>query len=222
MDVRFRLILVSSVALLVLLAWTLPEWWAFANPESPVAQGLPGLEMEARAMFDSLSPAEQRAYFTIFEGDEDFEIEPEEEWALALVRARFFSEDNTAVEATEAFEVPAGASLIATGIWQGIDEVRQAEGEVSIYRLSDGTRLLRFEEGFMSSRAPDIHIVFTRNPDPMDDRGVGVDYIDTGLLRGNTGAQNYTIPQSVDFSRYPVMALYSVEFNQVLATLTIR
>ena len=222
MDLRFRLILIGIVTMLVVAAWTLPEWWAFANPESPVAQGLPGLEIEARALFDNLHPNEQQAYFAIYEGDEDFEIEPQEEWALALVRSRFFSEDNASSEATEAFEVPAGASLIATGIWQGLDEVRQAEGDVSIYRLSDGTRLLRFEEGFMSSRAPDIHIIFTRNPDPMDDRGVGVDYIDAGLLRANTGAQNYTIPQSVDFSRYPVMALYSVEFEQVLATLTIR
>ncbi len=222
MDLRFRLILVSTVTLLVVAAWTLPEWWAFVNPESPVAQGLPGLEMEARALFDNLPANQQQAYFAIYEGDEDFEIDPQQEWALALVRARLFSEDNTTNEATEAFEVPAGASLIATGIWQGLDEVRQAEGEVSIYRLSDGTRLLRFEEGFMSSRAPDIHIIFTRNPDPMDGRGVGIDYLDAGSLRANTGAQNYTIPQSVDFSRYPLMALYSVEFEQVLATLTIR
>ena len=222
MDLRFRLILLSAVTLLVIAAWTLPEWWAFANPESPIAQGLPGLEMEARALFDNLPANQQQAYFAVYEGDEDFEIEPQEEWALALVRSRFFSEDNAAAEATETFEVPAGASRIATGIWQGIDEVRQAEGDVTIYRLSDGTRLLRFEEGFMSSRAPDIHIVFTHNPDPMDDRGVGVDYIDAGLLRGNTGAQNYTIPQSVDFSRYPVLALYSQEFDQVLATMTIR
>lgn len=222
MDLRFRLILISSVALLILGAWTLPEWWAFANPESPVAQGLPGLEIEARALFDSLSSIEQETYFAIFEGDEDFEIEPQAEWALALVRTRFFSEDSMAEEAGEVFEVPAGASFDASGIWQGVDPVRQAEGDISIYRLSDGTRLLRFEENFRSSPAPDIYIIFTRNPDPMDDRGVGVDYIDAGNLRANVGAQNYTIPQSVDFSRYPVMALYSVEFEQVLATLTIR
>ena len=141
---------------------------------------------------------------------------------MALVRARFFSEDSAAPEATEAFEVPAGASLIATGIWQGLDDIRQAEGDVTMYRLSDGTRLLRFEENFLSSRAPDMHVVFTRNPDPSDERGIGVDYIDVGTLRGTVGAQSYVIPESVDFSRYPVMALYSVEFDQVLATLTIR
>ncbi|MEM9950736.1 MAG: DM13 domain-containing protein [Chloroflexota bacterium] len=222
MDFRFRLLLVTFFALLAMASWTLPEWWAFANPESPVAQGLPGLELEARAMFDDLELDEQRAYFALFEGDEDSEIEPQEAWALALVRARFFSEETSAPEATEAFEVPAGANVIATGIWQGIDEVRQAEGDAIIYRLSDGTRLLRFDENFTSSLAPTLNIVFTRNPDPTDERGVGVDFIDVGVLRGSMGAQNYTIPDSVDFSRYPVIALYSREFDQVLATMTVR
>ncbi|MGB7341358.1 MAG: DM13 domain-containing protein [Phototrophicaceae bacterium] len=222
MDLRLRLLIITMVGLVAAAAWTLPEWWAIANPESPIAQGLPGLEIEGRSLFDALPNAEQRAYFELFEGDDDLEIEPQADWALALVRARFFSEDSAAPEATEAFEVPAGASLIATGIWQGLDDIRQAEGDVTMYRLSDGTRLLRFEENFLSSRAPDMHVVFTRNPDPSDERGIGVDYIDVGTLRGTVGAQSYVIPESVDFSRYPVMALYSVEFDQVLATLTIR
>lgn len=222
MDLRFRLSLVTFVALIAIAAWTLPEWWALANPESPVAQGLPGLEMEGRALFDELPSNQQLAYFAIYEGDEDFEIEPQPEWALALVRARFFNATQEAEEARQEFEAPAGSSLIATGSWLSLDEVRTAEGDIAIYQLSDGTRLLRFEENFVSASAPDIHIIFTRNPDPMDERGVGVDYIDAGLLRVTYGAQNYTVPQSVDFSRYPVMALYSVQYEQVLATLTIR
>lgn len=222
MDLRFRLSLVTFVALIAIAAWTLPEWWALANPESPVAQGLPGLEIEGRALFDELPPGEQAAYFAIYEGDEDFEIEPQPEWALALVRSRFFSEEQQPLEAEQSFEVPAGASLIATGAWLGVDVVRTAEGDISIYQLSDGTRLLRFEDNFVSVPAPDIHIIFTRNPDPTDERGAGVDYIDVGLLRVNYGAQNYTVPQSVDFSRYPVMALYSRQYEQVLAILTVQ
>ncbi|MGJ3238126.1 MAG: DM13 domain-containing protein [Anaerolineae bacterium] len=222
MDLRFRLILITLIALFTLASWTLPEWWALANPESSIAQGLPGLEMEERVLFNALPIAEQQAYVAIYEGDEDLEVEPQPDWALALVRSRFFSEDTSAPEATEPFEVPAGATEIASGEWLGVDAVRQAEGDVTIYRLSDGTRLLRFEEGFVSLPAPDIRVIFTRNPDPTDERGVGVDYIDVDALRGNIGAQNYTVPSSVDFSRYPVMVLYSERFDQVLATLTIR
>ncbi|GAB5492186.1 MAG: hypothetical protein Phog2KO_24010 [Phototrophicaceae bacterium] len=221
MDLRLRLLVITGMALLAVAAWTLPEWWAVVNPESPISQGLPGLEIEARARFDALPSAEQDAYFAIFEGDEDFEIDPYPDWALALVRSRFFGDD-IIEEVASPFEAPSGATLIATGIWLGVDEVRQAEGDASIYQLSDGSRIIHFEDNFSSSRAPDIHIVFTRNPDPSDERGVGVDYIDIGALRANVGAQTYTIPAGVDFSRYPVMALYSVEFDQILAALTIR
>ncbi|MEL6307755.1 MAG: DM13 domain-containing protein, partial [Chloroflexota bacterium] len=221
MDLRFRLILISAVGIFVVLAWTVPEWWALANPESPVAQGLPGLEMEARAQFDALPNPEQQAYFAIFEGDEDVEREPQPEWALALVRARFFGQDSMAPNAEALTEAPAGSVTVATGEWLSIDDVRQAEGEITVFSLPDGLRQLRLNEEFTSTRAPDIHIVATRNPDPLDENGVGFDYIDIGTLVANTGAQAYTIPETVDFTRYPVMALYSVEFDQVLATLTV-
>lgn len=222
MDLRFRLVLISICALFVFIAWTVPEWWQFANPESPVAQGLPGLEIEARAEFDMLPANEQAAYFAIFEGDEDLEREPQPEWALALVRSRFFGEDTTAPNAAGLDEPPAGAVSVATGEWLGVDDVRTAEGEIIVYSLPDGTRQLRFNEEFTSARAPDIFVIATRNPDPLDENGVGVDYIEIGALVANTGAQAYTIPADVDFTRYPVMALYSETFDQVLATLTVR
>lgn len=226
MDLRIRLLMILAVAILAALPWTLPQWWAFANPESPIAAGLPELELEARALFDALPSEEQAAYFLIYEGDEDIELLPNPDWALALVRARLLGTDTSAPEAIEPFEEPAGSIVIATGEWLEIDAVRRAEGEIIIYQLNDGSRMLRFDESFRSSRAPDVHIILSRNTalttDPMDERGVGVDYIDIGLLKGSIGAQNYAIPASADFSRYPVMALYSVEFKELLATLTIR
>lgn len=221
MDLRIRLLMILSVALLAALPWTLPQWWALANPESPIAAGLPELELEARALFDALPDEEQAAYFLLYEGDEDLELSAKPEWALALVRARLLGADSSAPEAIEAFEAPEGSSEAGKGTWLEIDLVRRAEGDVMIYQLSDGSRLLRFDENFASTRAPDVHIILTRNPDPTDERGVGIDYIDIGILKGNVGAQNYTVPASADFSRYPVMALYSVQYEELIATLTI-
>jgi hypothetical protein len=226
MDLRIRLLMVLGVALLAALPWTLPQWWALANPESPIAAGLPELELEARALFDALPEEEQAAYFLLYEGDEDLDLMPKPEWALALVRARLLGGDTTAPEALEPFEAPQGASDIARGTWLEIELIRRAEGDITIYQLSDGSRLLRFDENFASTRAPDVHIILTRNTalttDPMDERGVGVDYIDIGTLKGNIGAQNYIVPASADFSRYPVMVLYSVQYRELIATLTLR
>jgi hypothetical protein len=222
MDLRIRLLMVLGVALLAILPWTLPQWWGLANPESPIAAGLPELELEARALFDALPDEEQAAYFLLYEGDEDTEVPPKPEWALALVRSRLLGGDTSSPEAIEPFEPPQGAVDVGRGTWGEIDIIRRAEGDIVIYQLSYGSRLLRFDENFASTRAPDVHIILTRNPDPKDERGVGVDYIDIGSLRGNIGAQNYTVPASADFSRYPVMALYSVEYGELIATLTIR
>jgi hypothetical protein len=77
-------------------------------------------------------------------------------------------------------------------------------------------------ENFETTPAPDVHIIFTRNPDPMDERGVGVDYIDVGVLEGVFGNQNYVVPAGVDFSVYPILALYSVQYDLVISTATLQ
>jgi hypothetical protein len=221
MDTRFRLVMITLMGLLAAAVWTLPYWWAIVNPESVVAEGLPGLTMEERALYAALAPNEKTAYEELYEGDAELEIEGQPEWAVALVRARFSGQDRQAAEANTPFEAPAGSRLVTIGTFVAVDGIRTASGSLSIYENADGTRLLHLGEDFRSSFAPEIHLILTRNPDPADERGVGVDYIDIGVLRGNVGQQNYTIPQSVDFDRYPVLVLYAPQYNGILATATL-
>lgn len=222
MDTRFRIVMITLMGLLAAAVWALPFWWPILNPESVVAEGLPGLTMGERAFYAALPPADKRAYEALYEGDAELEIEGQPEWAVALVRARHLGEDRQAAEAATPFEPPSGSQVIRTGEFAAIDSVRSAMGNLTIYENPDGTRLLHFDENFRSARAPEIHLILTRNPDPLDDRGVGIDYIDMGVLRGNVGQQNYTIPQSVDFNRYPVLVLYAPQYNGILATATLR
>lgn len=222
MDIRFRLFLILGMALLVGAVWTLPQWWVLMNPESVLAEEMPGLPRSVQEQFVQLSNAEKDAYLLLYEGEEEFEMEAEPDWARALVEARFLTEDVAAGEATEPFELPEGSVVLATGEFNAVDIVREASGEITIYQLPDGSRLLRFSDDFESTRAPDVRIILTRNPDPMDARGVGVDYLEIAPLRGNFGAQTYSIPEVADFSRYPIMALYSQAYDGLIATLTIR
>jgi hypothetical protein len=222
MDTRFRFAMITLVGLLAAAVWALPFWWAYVNPQSVVAEGLPGLTLEERALYAALPGNIKAAYESIYEGDTDNEILPQPEWAVALVRARFAQQDRYAAEGETLFEPPAGSQVVATGQFTSIDSVRRAEGELTIYQNPDGTRTLHLIDTFRSARAPQIHIILTRNPDPLDERGVGVDYIDIGVLRGNIGWQNYTIPPSVDFNRYPLLVLYSPEYDAVLATATLQ
>lgn len=221
-DARLRFFIIAFVGALGLVVWTLPQWWATVNPESSVAACLEGVPLDLCAQYSNLPRGDKEAYETISAGDAEAELFPKPDWAAALITARLTGENTSAPEATEPFEPPQGAQVVSDGEFTGLDFVRIARGEFTIYQDSLGARTLRIEEDFVMSRAPDIHIVFTRNPDPNDVTGVGIDYIDVGEIKGNQGAQNYVVPQGVDFSRYPVLALYSPSYDAVLGTASLR
>lgn len=220
---RFRIIIIAFFGLLAGATWTLPTWWPLVSGSGANQIIYPELADDLQTDFVSLPPEDQAAYFALRNGNEDAEIEGQPDWALALIQARLTTEDQLAAEGAEVFEPPAGTTPLVSGTFQGVDEtIRLAEGDLTIYQRSDLTRFLRIESEFSSSRAPDIHIIFTRNPDPTDEQGVGVDYVDIGELRGNIGGQNYEVPQGIDFSQYPILALYSPQYDAVLATATLR
>lgn len=214
MEIRIRLIIVTFMALLTLAIWAFPSWWPLINTQG-VTERFPGLALDAQPAFISLPNNIQQAYLAL-RTEED--INPD--LALALVEARLLTEDQLAPEANEPFEAPS-TTIVRRGTFREVDLLRSAEGEVTIYQLGDLSRIMRIEN-FASTRAPDVHLVLTRNPDPTDPNGVGVDYIDLGPLRGNVGNQTYDVPSGVDFSRYPILALYSVPYDYVISTATLR
>lgn len=221
-DARLRFFMIAFVGALALVVWTLPQWWATVNPESSVAACLEGVPLDICAQYANLPRGDREAFLTISEGEPDTELPAKPQWAAALVTARLNTENTSAPEATELFEPPTGAQVVSQGEFTGVDNVRFARGGFMIYQQPTGERLLRIEEDFLTSRAPDIHLVFTRNPDPNDISGVGIDYLDVGTLKGNEGAQNYDVPQGIDFSRYPVLVLYSPSYDAVLGTASLQ
>lgn len=220
MDIRLRLSIIGLMGLLVIAAWTFPAWYPLVNRET-ISNPYPGLEEAAWVDYLNLPASIKEAIRRLRDGDEDLEIEPQPDAALALVRARLLTADTPAPEIEQTFQPPAGAILVREGQFTTIDAIRGATGRLMIYQLPDQTRVMRIED-FTASRAPDVHLVFTRNPDPTDERGVGVDYIDLGELKGNVGNQTYPVPQGVDFNVYPILALYSVKYDVVISTATLR
>ena len=221
-DSRIRFFMIAFVGALALAVWTLPQWWASINPESSVAACLEGVPLEVCAQYANLPRADKAAYDEIAEGNEDDNLPAKPQWAAALVMARLTAENTFAPEAEEPFTAPANASIATEGEFSGVDLIRTARGGFTIYQEPTGARTLRIEEDFVVVRAPDLHLIFTRNPDPSDITGVGIDYIDVGELKGNFGAQNYVVPQGVDFSRYPVLAIYSPVYDAVIATASLQ
>lgn len=213
MEFRFRLLVITLLAVAVGAVWTFPRWWPLVNVER-VTEAFPGLAMEAQPDFIALPRSLRDAYF-------DLQEERGREVALAMVEARLLGEDVLSPTADQPFEPPANAGIVRQGEWRQIDAIRGAEGTVTIYEFPDLSRIIRLDD-FRVTRAPGLHLIFTRNPDPMDEAGVGVDYIDVGNLLGNVGGQSYSVPPGVDFSRYPTVALYAEPLDLVISAATLR
>ncbi len=225
MDTRFRLTVMALVGAIIALIWTFPRWYPVLNPDT-VAVAFVGLEIDVQDDF-LLMPSElQRAYLRLREGDEDDELEAQPDVALALLRSRLLGIDLVSPDEDQLATIPDSAVILRRGTFikptnDDIDLVRGAEGTITIYQLPTQQRFLRIE-AFRTTRAPDLHLVFTRNPDPYDPQGVRVDYIDVGLLNYTVGTQTYAIPDGIDFSVYPILAIYSPELNFVISTATLR
>lgn len=214
MDLRFRILIIGLIAALAVSAWTFPVWYPALNQET-LTEFFPGLDLSAQPAFATLPQVMQDAYFELRNGEE---ANPAA--ALALVQARLLGDDVVSPEANQPFTAPSN-TILRRGEFITVDAIRGADGTVTIYQLPNLTQMVRLDD-FSATRAPDLHLILTRNPDPFDERGVGVDYYDIGELKGNVGAQSYLIPTNINYNLYPIMAIYSVELDYVISTATLR
>jgi len=229
MDVRFRFGVIGILVLLVAGVWFFPTWYPLLDRNS-VPNPFPGLEESAWQAFLNLPSDQQAAYKALRDGNRKEKIEGRAAEALALVRAQVLETDIPAPSEQATYTPMEGSTLVRQGIFRQIDVIRWARGKMTIYQLPNQQRELHLGPAtddatappFQTVRAPDLHLIFTRNPDPLDAAGVGVDYIEVGSIQGTIGHQTYTVPQSVDFNQYPVLALYSPTLNMVISTATLR
>jgi Electron transfer DM13 len=87
------------------------------------------------------------------------------------------------------------------------------EGTATIYRLADGTRVLRFT-GFKTSNGPDVHVYMVAAEDAKDVATVQqAGFIDLGVIKGNAGDQNYTLSSELDLSKYRAVSIWCKRFS---------
>jgi hypothetical protein len=77
------------------------------------------------------------------------------------------------------------------------------EGNATIYRIENGSRVLRFTN-FKTSNGPDVHIYMVAAEDARDNASVEhAAVVDLGLIKGNIGDQNYTLSSDLDLCEVP-------------------
>lgn len=102
-------------------------------------------------------------------------------------------------------------AILAQGTFYNV--AHEGQGTATLYQLSDGSRVLRFE-GFEVQNGPQLHVYLT-SADPVENT-VGVelpDYYDLGPLKGNIGSQNYEVPPELDLEGFRSVVIWCVPFR---------
>lgn len=113
-----------------------------------------------------------------------------------------------------------GPTVLAAGTFRDADDFHLGTGEATIYRLEDGSSVLRFED-FEVTNGPDLHVYLV----PADNSGEDVDitgYVDLGELKGNIGDQNYEIPDDVDITGYGSVVIWCEPFAVLFSVATLE
>jgi hypothetical protein len=107
--------------------------------------------------------------------------------------------------------MPAGqGEVLVSGSFYSI--LHPTKGTATIYRLGDGTRILRLTS-FSTSNGPDVHVYMVAADDAKDVATVQqAGFIDLGVLKGNIGDQNYTLTD-VDLAKYRAVSIWCKRFS---------
>jgi hypothetical protein len=114
-------------------------------------------------------------------------------------------------EAMPGAQATSPTQAIESGSFYGV--LHPTEGTATIYRMGDGTRVLRFMN-FKTSNGPDVHVYLVAADDAKDSASVlRAGFIDLGSIQGNIGDQNYTLGPDVDLSKYRAVSVWCKRFS---------
>ena len=113
----------------------------------------------------------------------------------------------------EGFPVTEGASsaeTIESGTFYGV--MHPTTGTATIYRLADGSRILRFTN-FGTSNGSDVHVYLVAADAAKDSQTVKrAAFIDLGTIKGNIGDQNYASGADLDLLEYRTVSTWCKSF----------
>ena len=100
------------------------------------------------------------------------------------------------------------AQILESGTFHG--GTHPTEGTATIYRIENGSRVLRFTN-FKTSNGPDVHIYMLAAEDAGDSASVQhAAFVDLG----NIGDQNYILGSDLDLAKYRAVSVWCKRFSR--------
>ena len=185
-------IIIAAFSLIIIVAL-----WFLVSPlfiTTEVKESLPdNFTVPTQEAFNEMNPVEKRNV--------------EERVAIA--------QNESPKEVTEdAVMLVSETTLIAEGEFRGADSFHKGSGSVKL--LQNGNQSIVRLEDFSVTNGPDLYIVLATNSNPDSSETLG-EHVLLEKLKGNTGNQNYSIPDSVDLSQYGSIVIYCKAFGVVFA-----
>ncbi len=139
--------------------------------------------------------------------------------AMGRAEAEALMEDAATEPPTSASEpMPTEPVAASSGRFQDIDRLHRGSGKATIYTLSDGSRVLRFED-FEVTNGPDLRVLLTAHGAPTSHDDIEeAGYVELGKLKGNVGNQNYTVPADLPVEIQRTVVIYCNPFSVVFST----
>ncbi len=106
--------------------------------------------------------------------------------------------------------MPSEPVLIAEGHFVGADAIHSGTGSASIYRLGDGSHVLRFED-FRVTNGPALNVQVVPIADPLN--ADSYHYSELGMLKGNVGNQNYPLWETFSLDQARSVLIWCGLFN---------
>ena len=145
------------------------------------------------------------------------EASPEMQEAIGKLMAGDSSAMEEMMEELANAGPPPEPVALASGSFRDADSFHQGSGSATIYRLPDGSHLLRFED-FEVTNGPDLRVLLAEPGDPMsrDELQAG-GYTHLAKLKGNIGNQNYEIPADIDVADVGSVIIYCMPFKVIFS-----
>lgn len=112
----------------------------------------------------------------------------------------------------ESMDASVAPAQVAIGTFSDADAVHKGTGKALIYRLGDGSHVVRFEQ-FRVTNGPALVVLLAQAADPKSAAEVSRGYLKLGELKGNVGNQNYPVPADVDISSYGSVVIWCDLFD---------
>ena len=123
---------------------------------------------------------------------------------------------------TTAAPQPVGPVLLYQGVFVDGDSFHTGSGDVKVYRLEDGSLVLRLED-IQVRNGPDLNVIVTPSPTVAGRGDVRVEgHLDLGDLKGNIGSQNYDLPAEFALPEEFSVVVFCVPFQVVFASAEMR